>query len=176
MNISTFVQQHYRREQVLSIDHSITAVRDKFIQLSMTDIICGHLFNRLTSRYKLKVRCDCWRRQQAVRDSVYIDGLYGINMVPLVTKITIQLSQSQNGVIITLVSQFPIKYINKLLGNLLIVIVALYAMILLLSCDISTALFVLVISHIFSWLHFRYASKIVLEFLHRELAEIERAS
>ncbi len=167
MNISTFVQQHYRREQVLSIDHSITAIRHKFIQLAMTDIICGYLFNRLTSRYKLKVRCD--------QESIYIEGLYGINMVPLVSKITLHSSPNQNGAILNLESQFPIKYINKLLGNLLIVILALYAMILVLSCDISTALFVVVMSQIFSWLHFRYVSKIVFGFLHRELAEIDRS-
>lgn len=168
MNISTAIQQHYRREKVLSIDRSIHAVRDEFIQLSMTDIICGHLSTPLISSYKLKVRCD--------RDSIYVDGLYGINMVPLVTKIMIQLSPSRNGVILMLVSQFPIKYINKLLINLLAVVLALYAMTLLLLCDISTALFVLVMSQIFSWLHFRYASKIVLGFLHRELAAIERAA
>ena len=141
----------------------------------MTDIICGHLSTPLISHYKLKVWCDCWRRQQAVRDSIYVDGLYGIKMMPLVTKITIQSSPSQNGVILILVSQLSIKYINKLLGNLLIVALAFYAMILLLSCDISTALFVLIVSQIFSWLHFRYASKIVLEFLHRELAAIEQS-
>lgn len=168
MNISTFIQQHYRREQVLSIDQSIHAVRDKFIQLSMTDIICGHLSTPLISRYKLKVWCD--------RDSIYVDGLYGIKMMPLVTKITLQSSPSQNGVILILVSQLSIKYINKLLGNLLIVGLALYSMTLLLLCDISTALFVLVMSYIFSWLHFRYVSKIVFEFLHRELAAIERSS
>ena len=167
MNFSTVVQQYYRQEKVVSTDHSIDAVRDKFIQLAMTDIICGHLFNPLT-RYKLKIWCD--------RDSIYVDGLYGITMMPLVTKITLQSSPSQNGVILILVSQLSIKYINKLLGNLLIVALAFYAMILLLSCDISTALFVLIVSQIFSWLHFRYVSKIVFEFLHRELATIERAS
>jgi hypothetical protein len=111
MSISTAIQQHYRQEKVLLIDHSTDAVRDKFIQLSMTDIICGHLFNPIT-RYKLKIRYD--------RDSIYVDGLYGINMVPLVTKIMIQLSPSQNGAILNLVSQFPIKYIGKLLLELLL--------------------------------------------------------
>jgi hypothetical protein len=96
-------------------------------------------------------------------------------MVPLVTKIMIQLSPSQNVVILNLVSQFPIKYINKLLLELIIIILALYGMTLLLLCDISTALFVLVISQIFSWLHFRYATKIVFGFLHRELAGIDRS-
>jgi hypothetical protein len=168
MNISAAVQQYYRRERVLLIASSIDAIYDKFIQLSITDVICGHLFNPLTSRYKLKVRCD--------QDGIYVDGLYGINMMPLVTKITLQSSPSRNGVILNLVSQLSINYINKLLANLLVVILALYAMTLLLLCDISTALFVLVMSHIFSWLHFRYASKIVFGFLHRELAGIDRAA
>ncbi len=168
MSISTFIQRHYRREQVLSIDRSLHAVRARFIQLSMTDIICGHLSTPLISQYKLKVWCD--------RDDIYIDGLYGIKMMPLVTKITLQSSPSQNGAIINLVSQLSIKYINKLIGNLLIVALAFYSMTLLLLCNISTALFVLVMFQIFSWLQFRYASKIVLGFLHRELAGIERVS
>ena len=172
MSISTFVQRHYRREQVLSIDRSLHAVRAKFIQLSMTDIICGHLATPLISSYKLKVWLD--------RDSIYVDGLYGIKMMPFVTKITLQLSPSQNGVILTIVSQLPIKYINELLvktlANLLIFILAVYAMTLLLSGSISSYLIGLGMCYVFSWLHFRYVSKIVFEFLHRELATIERAS
>jgi hypothetical protein len=167
MNFSTIIQQHYRQEKVLSTDHSIATVRDKFIQLSMPDIICGHLFNPFT-RYKLKVRCDL--------DSIYVDGLYGINMMPLVTKITLNRSPSRNETILNLVSQLSIEYINKSLIDIFFIALVFYAMTLLLLCDISTALFVLVMSQIFSWLHFRYASKIVLEFLHRELAAIERAA
>jgi hypothetical protein len=165
MNISTTVQQHYRREKVLSIDQSINTVREKFIQLSNTDMICGHLVNPFTSRYKLRVRCD--------QDGIYVDGLYGINMMPLVTKITLQPSSSRNETILNLVSQLSIEYINKSLIDIFFIALVLYAMTLLLLCDISTAMFVLVMSQIFSWLHFRYASKIVLGFLHRELGAIE---
>jgi hypothetical protein len=163
MNISTTVQQHYRREKVLSIDQSIDTVRDKFIQLSNTDIVCGHLLNLFTSRYKLKVRCD--------RDIICIDGPYGIKMMPLATEITLQPSPSRNGVTLNLALQFPIKYIN----SLLIVMLVLCTMTILLPNKILITLFLLVMSYIFSWVHFSYSSKIVLEFLHRELATIDRA-
>jgi hypothetical protein len=161
MNISAAVQGHYRREKVLSIDHSIDAVRANFTQLSMTDIVCGHIFNPFTLRYKLKVRCD--------RDTIYLDGPYGIKMIPLATKIKIQPSTSRNAVTLSLAIQFPIKYIN----NLLIVMLILCSMTLLLPDKILVTLFILVVSYVFSWVHFNYSTKIVLEFLRRELAAIE---
>jgi hypothetical protein len=161
MNISSAIQQHYQREKILSIDHSIDAVRNKFTQLSMTDIVCGHIFNPFTSRYKLKVRCD--------RDIIYLNGPYGIKMIPLATKITFKPSTSRNGVTLSLAVQFPIKYIN----NLLIVTLILCAMTLLLPDKILVTLFILVISYVFSWVHFNYSTKIVLEFLHRELSAVE---
>jgi hypothetical protein len=163
MKISAAVQQHYRREKIISIDHSIDAVRDQFIRLSIADIICGNLFNLFTSRYKLKVRCD--------RDTIYIDGPYGIKMMPLVTEITLHPSPNRNGVTLKLMLQFPIKYIN----SLLIVMLILCTMTIFLPSKILITIFLLVMSYIFSWVHFSYSSKIVLEFMHRELATIDRA-
>lgn len=161
MNIIFAIQQHYQREKILSIDHSIDAVRAKFIQLSIADIVCGHLLNPFTSRYKLKVWSD--------RDTIYLNGPYGIKMIPLETKITFQPSTSTNGVTLSLEVQFPIKYIN----NLLIVTSILCTMTLLLPDKILLTLFILVISYVFSWVHFNYSTKIILEFLHRELSAVE---
>jgi hypothetical protein len=153
MNISSALQKHYRQEKILSIDHSIDAVRGKFIRLSMTDLIFGHLFNPFTSRYKLKIRYD--------GDTIWIDGPYGLKLIPLTTRITLQPSLSRNGTTLNLAIQFPIKYIN----NLLIVTLILCVMTLLLPDKILITIFVLVMSYIFSWVHFNHSSKIILEFL-----------
>jgi hypothetical protein len=163
MNIRSAIQQHYRREKILSIDNSLNIVRAKFGQLSITDIVCGHLFNPFTSRYKLKVRCD--------GEKIWIDGPYGLKMMPLVTKIVLQPSTSRNSVTLNLTIQFPIKYIN----NLLIVTSILCAMTLFLPDKILITIFILVMSYLLSWLYFNYSTKIVLEFLARELASVDRA-
>lgn len=163
MNIRSAIQQHYRREKILSIDNSLNIVRAKFGQLSITDIVCGHLFNPFTSRYKLKVRCD--------GEKIWIDGPYGLKMMPLVTKIVLQPSTSRNSVTLNLTIQFPIKYIN----NLLIVTSILCAMTLFLPDKILITIFILMMSYLLSWLYFNYSTKIVLEFLARELASVDRA-
>jgi hypothetical protein len=162
MNISSTIQQHYRREKILLIDNSLDAVRDKFVQLSMTDIVCGHLFNPFTSRYKLKVLCD--------GDTICIDGPYGMKMTPLVTKITLQPSMSRNDTTLNLAIQFPIQYIN----NLLIVTLILCTMTLLLPDKILITIFILVMCYVLSWVYFSYSSKIILEFLLRELSIVDQ--
>jgi hypothetical protein len=162
MNISSALQQHYRREKILLIDNSLAVVRDQFVQLSLTDIICGDLFNLFTSRYKLKVRCD--------GDRIYLDGPVGIKMVPLATKITLRQSPSHNGAMLNVDIQFPIKYIN----NLLIVMLILCTMTLVLPDKILITLFIVVMSYILSWVYFSYSMKLIIEFLRREFAAVDQ--
>ncbi len=163
MNISSALQQHYQRKKILSIDNSLDVVRDKFVQLSMTEIVCGHLFNPFTSRYKLKIRCD--------QDTIWIDGPYGMKIMPLTTKVELQASMIRDCTILNLIIQFPTKYIN----SHLIVTLILCVMTLLLPAKSLITMFILIWSYLLSWIYFNYSSKIILKYLSNELAAVDQA-
>jgi hypothetical protein len=43
MSISSTLQKHYHKKTTLSIDNSLDLVRNIFVKLATTDIVCGHL-------------------------------------------------------------------------------------------------------------------------------------
>jgi hypothetical protein len=167
MNISSILQQHYRKESTLLIPLDPDSIRHTFAKLSTGDIVRGNFWNPFTSRYKLKLRWD--------GNTASISGPTGPKMVPLITEITIGSSIDRYQTTIYLAIQCPSKFLNIYFTMMLVCCAFIFCIPSHLNKLLLTGMCG-VIFYGYAWIQFSYSNRIIMGFLSKEFSTIDRYS
>jgi hypothetical protein len=166
MNISSAIQQHYRKQSTLFISLDPDSIRHIFAKLATGDIVRGNLWNPFTSRYKFKLRWD--------GNTAHLDGPTGPKMIPLITEITIEPSIRRDVTTLNLVMNLSIRYIN----TSLILTLILAALTLCLPSQflgkVVIVLFWVMMFYGLSWMYFFHSRSLILKCLPEELSTVDR--
>ena len=167
MKITAAIQQHYHKQSILLIPSPIDSVRHIFKKLTPLGIVRGNRWNPVKPYYKLKVRWD--------GNTAYLDGPYGLKMVPLITQVNLQPAMSRDRTTLNLVMKLPIRYIN--ISLLITSLLAICALLVQLKHPEKFMLFLfwVVMLYGLTWMYLLYSSNIILKCLSEELSTIDRS-
>ncbi len=168
MKISQSIQNHFCRSATLSIPVPTTSVCTTFAALSLTGIVRGSVLNPFSQYYKFNVQ---WAKNVAI-----LDGPYGRKLSRLSTKVTVLPTLDRNATTLDLTMKISLKdlYLS------LITLIVSYLWLFIATRSLATSNLLIIFSffgisfYAMTWLSVIYSSNLILKYLPREFANIDR--